>query len=440
MQIHLAFLCPYNNQWIGWWDRKYGIYYKNLPEIYFLKYMIYVTTDRDYVNTEWREVILTEDMIGSFCREKNIEFIYFGGWKITKETEDTVLEKCVGLVNVNFTTVYTTDTRKLNLIISMTDYWKLKWMHGELSNSFVVYNPIDVENWKDWRTKAKWIYREKFEGKKHIIGRMGRAEPSKWHWLILATLWQLDRKKDFSYGFLFAGMPWIYRKWIDIFLSREMKSCIVQIPEQREHSDIAEFYASIDIFWQTSWIGESFGNVIAEAACFEVPTMTDYKAFYKNGVVNPLLYDAQIELVDNGETWVYTSRPEWVKKFLTETGVGTRKELGKGAYEKVTTIYTIDRTVATLAKILYEEGRKRGIYDEEEKFEKIEQNPDYKTLENYEKEYGKRVALWEQFDTISSFSRLTYMLGERLWRFIEYIYLTLRKLLKKYFSFDIEKL
>ena len=131
---------------------------------------------------------------------------------------------------------------------------------------------------------------------------MGRAEPSKWHWLILATLWQLDRKNDFTYGFLFAGMPWIYRKWINIFLSAKMKSCIVQIHEQREHQDIAEFYASIDIFWQTSWIGESFGNVIAEAACFEVPTMTDYKAFYKNGIVNPLLYDAQIELVDNGET------------------------------------------------------------------------------------------------------------------------------------------
>jgi glycosyltransferase involved in cell wall biosynthesis len=60
-------------------------------------------------------------------------------------------------------------------------------------------------------------------------------------------------------------MPWLYRKYISMFLSKEMQSCIINIPEQRKYEDIAEFYASIDIFWQASWIGESFGNVIAEA-------------------------------------------------------------------------------------------------------------------------------------------------------------------------------
>ncbi len=194
----------------------------------------------------------------------------------------------------------------------MTDYWKLRWMHGELSNGHVVYNPIDTGNWQSLREKSKGIYRSRFEGKKHIIGRMARAEPSKWHYLILAVLKKLDQKKEYTYGFLFAGMPWIYRKYISICLSKKMQSCIIHIPEQREHRDIAEFYASIDIFWQTSWIGESFGNVIAEAACFALPTITDYKGFYKNGVVNPLLYDAQIELVDAGETGIYSATPSGV--------------------------------------------------------------------------------------------------------------------------------
>ena len=171
-------------------------------------------------------------------------------------------------------------------------------MHGELSSSYAVYNPIDTDNWQSLREKSKGIYRSKFVDKKHIIGRMARAEPSKWHWLILATLRKLDREKNYNYGFLFAGMPLLYKKWMSLFLSKKMQSCIIHIPEQREHKDIAEFYSSIDIFWQTSWIGESFGNVIAEAACFAIPTITDYKAFYKNGVVNPFLYDAQIELVD----------------------------------------------------------------------------------------------------------------------------------------------
>ncbi len=402
--------------------------------------MIYVTTDIDAVNTEWREVILTEDMLEDFCREKNIEFIYFGGWKIKKETEDRLLEKCTWLVNVNFTPLYTTDSRKLNLIISMTDYWKLKWMHGELSNSFVVYNPVDVENWNNWREKAKGIYRGKFEGKKHIIGHMGRAEPSKWHWLILATLWNLDREKNYSYGFLFAGMPWIYRKWVHVFLSKKMQSCIVMIPEQREYKDIAEFYASIDVFWQVAWIGESFGNVIAEAACFSVPSMAEYKWFYKNCHVDPLLYDAQIELVDHGETGIYTATPQGVIRFLETTENKEMKRLWENAEKKVRDVYAIKYTVWTLAKVLYEAWKKKWIYNEDMIFENIKENPDKKTLQDYEEEYGKRVALWEQFDTISSFSRMRYTLGERLWRAIEYMYLLARKILKKYFSFDIEKL
>lgn len=53
-----------------------------------------------------------------------------------------------------------------------------------------------------------------------------------------------------------------------VLLSKKMYNSIVFIPELRRLEDIAEFYASIDLFWQTSWIGESFGNVIAEANCF----------------------------------------------------------------------------------------------------------------------------------------------------------------------------
>ena len=440
MQIHIAFLCPHNNQWIGGWDRKYGIYYKNLDEIYFDKYMIYVTNNSTAINTKWREVILTEDMIEDFCREKGIEFIYFGGAKISRETEDMILRERTWLVNVNFTPIYTTDPRKMNLIISMTDYWKLRWMHGTLSKSHVVYNPIDVTNWKKFQIEAKWIYRERFTGKKHIIGRMARAEPSKWHWLILATLSKLDREENYSYGFIFAGLPWLYRKWIQLCLSKKMQDTIVLISEQREHSDIAELYASIDIFWQASWIWESFGNVIAEAACFDVPTITDYKAFYQNGIVNPLLYDAQIELVDAGKTGTYSSTPEWVIRFLEWTSVTERQRLWHAASEKISHIYDIRYTAKNLASILYHEWRKNGIYEEDVNFENIQAIPDERTLSAYETEYGKRVAIWQQFDTISTFSKYSYLLSERLWRGIEYIYLMVRKWLKKYRHFDIEKL
>ncbi len=439
MKIHLAFLCPYNNQWIGWWDRKYGIYYKNLDEIFFEKYMIYVTKDKNQIQLEWREVIVTEDMIEDFCNKKNIEFIYLAGAKVSKETEDTLLENRTGLINVNFTPLYTTDPRKLNLIISMTDYWKLYWMHGKLSNSSVVYNPVDVQSWKNLWKNANGTYRVQFKWKKHIIGRIARAEPSKWHWLVLATLWKLDREKNYDYGFFFVGMPWLYRKWIQIFLSKKMQSCIHTLPEMREYWDIAEFYRSIDIFWQFAWIGESFWNVIAEAACFSVPSIVEYKWFYKNNHLNPLLYDAQIELVDHNINGIYSSKPEWVIRFLRETSGEFRKKLWENAYKKVSEIYAIEHTTKQLAKVLYRAGKEKWIYIEDHLFENIQENPDSKTLQDYQEEYGKRVALWEQFDTISAFSSLKYRYNERIWRFVEYSYLLIRKILKRYFSVDIEK-
>ncbi len=440
MKIHIAFLCPHNNTWIGGWDRKYGIYYKNLPEIYFEKYMIYVTKDKNSVQNIWNERVLTEDMLEDFFREKDIQYIYLAWWIISKETEDILLTKRVGLVNINFTPLYTTDPRKLNLIISMTDYWKLRWMHGELSNSYVVYNPIDVELWKKEREKVIGKYRNIFQWKKYIIGRIARAEPSKWHWLILATLQKLDREKNYQYGFLFAGMPWLYRKYIHLFLSKEMRSCIVQIPEQRTHGDIAEFYASIDIFWQTSWIGESFGNVITEAACFAVPTITDYKAFYHNGKINVKLYDAQIELVDHGKTGIYTSSPKTLIQFLDSSNRDEIIALGENAQKKVEKEYHIQYTILTLAKVLYSYGRENLWFKHDETLEKIEQTPSLKRVDAYGGKYEEKIALCHAFDNIQPSHKISYIIQGKLWRIGEYFYLLIRKISKICTGRDIESL
>lgn len=322
----------------------------------------------------------------------------------------------------------------------MTDYWKLRWIHKQLSNSYVVYNPIDVELWKEKRKHALGKYRTHFAWKQYIVGRIARAEPSKWHYLILATLKQLDKEKNYQYWFLFAGMPWLYRQYIKHCLSKEMQACIEIIPEQRSHEDIAEFYASIDLFWQASWIGESFWNVIAEAACFEVPTITDVKDFYRHGKVDESLYDAQIELVDDGITWAYRSTPKSSINWFTHLSTDVLSNLGKNAYSKVLSTYHIHDTTRTLARILYDIGREQGLYEKEMVFENIEKNPSDIILENYQYEYGKRVALSRQFDTISQWEIAWYRRHSQIFRLCEYFYLFMRKLLKNLFSLDIEKI
>lgn len=440
MKIRLAFLCPHNNFGIGWWDRKYGIYYKNLDPELFEGYMIFITKNSEDVNKNISEPILTEDMLLAFCEEKNIDYIYFGGAKITKTTEDILLEKRVWLVNVNFTPIYTTDSRKLNLIISMTDYWKLYWMHGKLSNSYVVYNPIDVDLWTEKAIKTEGIYRQYFQEKKFIVGRIARAEPSKWHYLILATLTKLDKAKNYDFWFLFAGMPWIYRKYIQLCLSKEMQSCIHITGEQRSYDDIARFYKSVDLFWQTSWIGESFGNVIVEAACFWIPTLTDVKRFYDDKEVRPSLYDAQAEVVDHGITGSYGSFPDACIRFLTSLDRQQLSTLGSHALKKAKSIYHIKDTISNLAKILYCNGKNRWIYRKSMLFESLIQNPWEDEVRNFGDEYRKRIALSRKIDTISQFNFYSFFVQERLWRSWEYLYLFFRKLLKKWVNIDIEKM
>lgn len=440
MKIRIAFLWNHNNQWIWGGDRKFGIYFRNLSEQYFDKYFVHLTTNTEFVQIIENEVILVEDELLPFLESKNIDYVYFSGAKISKNMEWEILKKYTWLINVNFTPCYSADPKKLNLIISKTDYWKLRWIHGELNNAHVVYNPIDFENWDNLAKTTMENYRDTFAWKKYILGRLARAEPSKWHFLILATLWKLDREKNYQYGFIFAGIPRLYRNWIEIFLSKKMRESILFLPELRKYEDIAKFYHSIDIFWQTSWIWESFGNVIAEAFCFKIPVITDFKHFYKNGKVNARLYDAQIELVDHKKNGAYCIYPESIICFLDTLTPRGLKAMWKSGYEKVKNIYNVRFTSDTMAKILYLDGRKRLWYEQDDNFEKLQQIPSDKEIQEYENEYIKRIDIWEEFNRISWLKKIGYSLFGNIWRGIEYVYLIIRVLLKKFVKVDIEKL
>ncbi|MBP6085910.1 hypothetical protein KA478_01700 [Patescibacteria group bacterium] len=100
---------------------------------------------------------------------------------------------------MNFTTRYRKEPNLMNLIISKTDYWKLAFIHKELQNSFVVYNPIAVDNRIQLSHEAQPLHRKPLSDKKIVIGRLARAEPSKRHFHIIATLCYLQKHKNYQY-------------------------------------------------------------------------------------------------------------------------------------------------------------------------------------------------------------------------------------------------
>lgn len=438
MRINIVFLWKYNNNWIWWWDRKFGIYFNNLNENYFNKYFIYNTSDFKNINNEWNQVVLSEDLIIDFIAEKKIDYIYFAWAIISKDLEDKILERCIWLINVNFTSLYTENPRLLNLIISKTDYWKLKFIHWDLQNSYVVYNPIDFEKWVKLSNETLENYRDKFENKKFIIWRIARAEPSKWNFLIIVTLLKLQFSKNYSYWFLFAGMPYFYRKFIKLFLNKKMQKSIIFLPELREYSDIAKFYKSIDLFWQTSWIWESFGNVIAEAFCFKIPVITDFKWFYKNWQVNKKLYDAQIELVDDWINWFYLNYPKFIISKLDELNIENLKVLWENWFNKVHNVYNVLYTSDTLAKILYDYWKEKLWFEYDEKFERLKQIPCNNEINEYKIEYLKKLQISYLNNQIWFTGKIFYLFFRHIWTFFEYIYLVIRKILIRYFNINIE--
>lgn len=440
MKIKIAFLWPYNNQWIGWWDRKFSIYYKNLSEDLFEKYFVYVVHDMTLISTEnHNEIFLTEEGLEDFFASKDIDYIYFAWAKISEYSKESLLKKYYGLINVNFTDCYTDNKKLLNLIISKTDYWKIKWIHGKLNNSYVVYNPIDFENRVRLSKETNENHRSYFNNKKRIIGRLGRAEPSKWHYFIVATLLKLQKQWNYSYGFAFAGMPYLYRRMLKFLLNKKMYKSILFLPELRKLEDIANFYQSIDIFRQTSWIWESFWNVIAEAFCFNVPVITDFKAFYRNGKVNKKLYDAQIELVDNEMNWWYCVYPDSVIGFLENHSLDQLHAMWKVGYQKVQNVYNVKFTSNTMAKILYDFWKKHLSFVDDEKFENLVQIPWLKEVDDYREEYLKRIEICYDYNPIFLSKKILYVFSAYIWRSLEYIYLIYRKFAKNVLKKNIEK-
>jgi len=426
MKINIGFVIQ-TTKGIGGGDRKFGIYYSHLDKKFFNKSSITLVTNKDKIinkNT------IKESDLSDWIKKNKIDMIYLAA-KITSKTFNTIKKNTWIIKNVNFTEVYSKDPKVINLIISKTDYWKLYWIHDGLQNSHVVYNPIDVNKWLLWKEKNNGEYRDIFKEKKFIIGRLGRAEPTKWNFLILKTLWRLNNKKNYNFGFLFAGMPLLYRKILNFTLNDEMKKCITFLPELRSDEDLAKFYNSIDVFWQTSYIGESFGNVIAESFCFGVPVFTDYKDFFrKNGKVNKKWYNAQSELVDGKINGAYCNYPEVVEKFLNDTTLDELKQMGLNGQNKAKTQYDAKLAGQTIAKILYGYLRKdKKIKDMS--FEKINQVPSEKEVKDWAEEYKKRLKEEKEQNRISLLKYISYRIQEKVWNTIEFIYVGVRFLLRK---------
>ncbi|MBT3405575.1 glycosyltransferase [Candidatus Woesearchaeota archaeon] len=436
-KINIVISAP--DKGIGGGNRKYGIWYRNLDSKYFNKCFVYIDEESKGIKKDKSgNYRIKKNDLSQFIKSKDIDFFYPG--KLNQESCEIIKSQTHLLSNVVFTRKLTEDPRVSNLIISKTEFVRISQLYKENANSHVVYNPIDFKLWKDLKKSSPASYRKFFEKKgiKTIIGRIARSEPSKWDYLIIRTIQILQRKKKYEYGFIFVGMPLLHRYFLKIILSKKMLSNILFLPEMSDLHDIASFYKSIDVFWQTSELGETFGNVIAESFCFNIPVISDYKKSIRKKKILKYIGDSQIELVDHEKNGAYCIYPSSVISFLDSKSKKDLKSLGENGSEKVKTLYDAKIGAKTMAKIFYNILRKEKRISKLQKFEDLKILPSKKESREYISEYWKRAQIALEANKVGFFEHTNYKIRETLWKGLEKGYLLLRKSLK-YINIKLEK-
>jgi len=135
---------------IGGGNRKYYNWYKNYDSKYFNKYYIYINNEKKNIKikNENGTYIIGVNKLKEFIEEKKIDFFYPG--KINHDVRDELKEKITFLRNIVFTRKLPDD--EINLVISKTEYVRIKAKYGLGKNTFVVYNPVDLDMWKKFYT------------------------------------------------------------------------------------------------------------------------------------------------------------------------------------------------------------------------------------------------------------------------------------------------
>ena len=157
--------------------------------------------------------------------------------------------------------------------------------------------------------------------------------------------------------------------------------------DKLSENEVIQFYNLIEVLAHSSKIGESFGYTIAESMAAGKPVVVNS---------TPLVDNAQIELVDNGITGFVANTPKDYANaliFLLKNK-DKSKEMGQAGYEKVKKCYDARKLTKILEKLYIDILKEKQFEIESsivKRYEKIEYFPSKDEIDNFEREYEKRL-------------------------------------------------
>lgn len=150
-------------------------------------------------------------------------------------------------------------------------HWLYGKRGGDLGKSSTLCNPLDPTSyWNDSETASQFRHRHGIPSEALVLGRVGQPLSMKWSPRVYSAVCD-EITGDPVAHLLVIGAP---RDIVTLVSSRLARSQYTVIDKIVDDDELRAAYSAMDLFVHAARQGESFGNVIAEAALCEVPTLT----------------------------------------------------------------------------------------------------------------------------------------------------------------------
>lgn len=223
---------------------------------------------------------------------------------------------------------------------------------GHLNDNFnwkrkVLHNPIDIDLINSLTPgnseTQKFKYRHQLQDY-FIIGRIGRQDNAKFDLITLDAFAEFSRKIANARFLLVGATPQILAH-AELLNITDKLIIFENTPDLKT---LLLYYTVLDIFLAASKIGESFGIVIAEAMTIGIPVVT---------ISTPTRDNAQIELVDNGQTGLVVERD--IEKIVSALLVlykdeKTRNKLSVLSKQKVAKEYKANNIIKSMEDLIFD--------------------------------------------------------------------------------------
>ena len=218
-------------------------------------------------------------------------------------------------------------------------HWLYGKRGGDLDRSSTLCNPIDQSPfWRDAQGAADFRRIHGIAVEATVLGRVGQPLAMKWSPAIYSAVSD-EVARDRSLHLLLVGAP---PEIVSLVTSRVPAVQYTIVDRIETDADLRAAYSAMDLFVHAARQGESFGNVIAEAALCEIPTLT---------IATPWADNSQ-GYVAGPAGYVASTRPEFVS--LLRHALSNRDDLvrrGQLSRQNVLDTFTAQTVMARVLKI-----------------------------------------------------------------------------------------